>query len=264
MLRWALRRSIPRLNLNLIDYLHELQCMARKPPVSATTNDGVTGSTRASAVYEQLRADITRGALEPGSKLRVGAMGERYAVGASPLREALSRLSAEGLVSRTDQRGFSVATLSWAELPILTQNRVQLESLALAQSIEHRDTAWEDKLAVLIHRLSRSARSLATDRYVPNPEWEVLHRDFHQSLLARCPSRWLKMFCNTLTDEAYRFRQVAAVKVFSSRNEHAEHMAIFDAAINGRKDEAVRLLSEHYQRTTHVVATQARVAAKAP
>lgn len=238
--------------------------MARKPPVLAATNDGVAGATRASAVYEQLRADITHGVLEPGIKLRVGAMGERYAVGASPLREALNRLSAEGLVSRTDQRGFSVATLNWAELPILTQNRVQLESLALAQSIDQRDSAWEDRLALLIHRLSRTPRSLATDRYVPNPEWEVLHRDFHQSLLARCPSRWLKMFCNTLTDEAYRFRQLAAVKVFSSRNEHAEHAAIFDAAINGRKEEAVRLLSEHYQRTTHVVAAQALERARAP
>ena len=41
------------------------------------------------------------------------------------------------------ERGFSVAALSWGELPILTRNRVQLESLALAESIEHRDAAWE-------------------------------------------------------------------------------------------------------------------------
>lgn len=61
----------------------------------------------------------------------------------TPLREALSRLSAEGLVARTDQRGFSVAALNWDELPVLTRNRVQLESLALAESIEHRDAAWE-------------------------------------------------------------------------------------------------------------------------
>jgi DNA-binding GntR family transcriptional regulator len=194
--------------------------MARKPPLTAPTGDGVTGATRASAVYEQLRADITHGVLEPGSKLRVGAMGERYGVGASPLREALSRLSAEGLVSRTDQRGFSVAALSWGELPILTRNRVQLESLALAESIEH--------------------------------------REFHRSLLARCPSRWLRAFCDSLADEAYRFRQLAAVKVFSSRNVHGEHVGIFEAAIHGRTQEAVRLLTEHYTRTSGVVESQAR------
>lgn len=232
--------------------------MARKPPLTATSADGVAGATRASAVYERLHDDITHGVLEPGSKLRVSAMGARYGVGASPLREALSRLSAEGLVARTDQRGFSVAALSWEELPILTRNRVQLESLALSESIEHRDADWEHELALLVHRLSRTSRSLATDHYVPNPEWEALHRDFHRGLLMRCPSRWLKMFCVTLTDEAYRFRQLAAGKVFSSRNEHAEHVAIFEAAINGRTDEAVRLLGEHYTRTTSVVASQAR------
>ncbi len=232
--------------------------MARKPPLPTTTADGIAGATRASAVYELLRADITHGTLEPGSKLGVSAMCERYGVGASPLREALSRLSAEGLVARTDQRGFRVAPLSWDELPILTRNRVQLESLALSESIEHRDADWENRLALLVHRLSRTPRSLADDHYVPNPEWEALHRDFHRCLLMRCPSRWLKVFCDTLTDEAYRFRQLAAVKVFSSRNEHAEHVAIFEAAINGRAEEAVRLLGEHYTRTTRVVATQAR------
>jgi DNA-binding GntR family transcriptional regulator len=209
-------------------------------------------------VYEQLRADITRGVLEPGSKLRVSAMGTRYSVGASPLREALNRLSAEGLVSRTDQRGFNVAALRWDELPILTRNRVQLESLALEESIAQRHAAWEDQLALLVHRLSRTPRSLAVDHYVPNPDWEALHREFHRGLLACCPSRWLRAFCDSLGDEAYRFRQLAAVREFSLRNEHAEHVAIFDAAIHGRTDEAVRLLGEHYTRTASVVASQAR------
>ena len=196
--------------------------------------------------------------LEPGSKLRVEAIGQRYGVGASPLREALNRLSAEGLVERNDQRGFNVAALRWDELPILTRNRLQLEALALRESIEHRDAAWEDRLVLLVHRLSRTPRSLATDHYVPNPVWEALHREFHRALLAGCPSRWLRGFCDSLADEAYRFRQIAVGKTFSKRNEHAEHVAIFEAAIEGRTDDALRLLGEHYMRTAAVVASQAR------
>jgi len=232
--------------------------MARKPALRSESPEEGRATTRASAVYELLRADITHGALEPGSKLRVEAICKRYEVGASPLREALNRLSAEGLVARTDQRGFSVATLRWDELPILTRNRFQLESLALRESIEQRDAAWEDQLVLLVHHLSRTPRSLAADHYVPNPAWETLHREFHRALLARCPSRWLLGFCDSLADEAYRFRQVAAGKSFSKRNEHAEHVAIFEAAIEGRADDAVRLLGEHYTRTAAVVATQAR------
>ena len=130
--------------------------MARKLALNDTSARGVTSATRASAVYEQLRSDIAHGVLEPGSKLKVDAMGKRYGIGASPMREALSRLSSEGVVVRTDLRGFSVAPLNWDELPTLTHNRVQLESLTLRESIENRDQAMEDELVLLVHRLSRT------------------------------------------------------------------------------------------------------------
>lgn len=237
--------------------------MARKNALTEVSARGGTTATRASAVYEQLRSDIAHGVLEPGSKLRVEAMCTRYSVGASPVREALSRLSSEGLVSRTDLRGFSVAGLNWDELPILTHNRVQLESLALKESIEHRDQAMEDELVLLIHRLSRTPRSLSEEHFVTNPVWEALHFDFHRALLSRCPSRWMRSFCDSLADEAYRFRQVAAGKTFSSRNEHAEHQAIFEAVIEGRKEEAVSLLTEHYTRTSTVIESQVKENAEA-
>lgn len=227
------------------------------PPVAAAP------ATRASAVYAQLRADISHGVLEPGSKLRVEAMCLRYGVGASPLREALNRLSAEGLVDRSDQRGFSVAPLKWDELPVLTHNRVQLESLVLRESIAARDGAWEDRLVLLVHRLGRTPRSLSEKAYEPNPAWEALHRDFHRALLAGCPSRWMRGFCDTLAEEAYRFRQLAAGRSFSQRNEHAEHLAIFEAAIAGDADTAVRLLTEHYTRTSAWVASQVRLRSRA-
>ena len=223
----------------------------------------MTSATRSSAVYEQLRSDIAHGLLEPGSKLRVEAMCARYAVGASPLREALNRLSAEGIVDRTDLRGFSVAPVLWDELPTLTQTRIDVESMALRQSIEHRDTALEDQLVLLIHRLSRTPRSLSQDSYVTNPVWEALHRDFHRALLSRCPSRWLRTFCDNLADESYRFRQLAAGRAFTRRDEHAEHVAIFDAVIEGRTPEALQALAAHYTRTAAVVSDQARSGQKA-
>jgi DNA-binding GntR family transcriptional regulator len=234
--------------------------MARKTALTEVSSDGVALVTRASAVYEQLHSDIAHGVLAPGSKLRVEAMCERYDVGASPLREALSRLSAEGLVERNDLRGFSVAPLHWDELPILTRNRVQLESIALRESIDARDTEMEDQLVLLVHRLSRTPRSLSPASYVTNPAWEGLHRDFHRTLLSRCPSRWLRAFCDDLADESYRFRQVAAGKVFSKRDEHAEHIAIFEAVIEGRTDDALRLLEAHYTQTSEVIGDLARAA----
>jgi DNA-binding GntR family transcriptional regulator len=232
--------------------------MARKVALTEVSSRGVEAATRASAVYERLREDIAHGVLEPGSKLRVDAVCTRYDVGASPVREALSRLSAEGWVERADLRGFNVAPLHWDELPALTRTRVQLESIALRESIEHRDSKLEDELVLLVHRLGRTPRSLASDSYQANPAWESLHREFHRVLLSRCGSRWLREFCDDLAEQHYRFRQIAAGRSFSERDAQMEHQAIFEAFIEGRADDAVKQLASHYDRTASAVADQVR------
>ena len=83
--------------------------MSRQPLLM--TEDG-QGSTLASKVFERLREDILEGQLPPGEKLRIETLQERYQVGASPIREALNRLTSVRLVEQVERRGFRVATLS--------------------------------------------------------------------------------------------------------------------------------------------------------
>lgn len=225
--------------------------MARKPAlslVSSSSGEIVDGLSRSSVVYDLLRQDLLHGIFTPGEKLAVVALSTRYAMGASSVREALNRLSSEGLVEHIDQKGFRVASLDWTELPILLETRCQVEGLALRDSIKHRTPAWEDRLVLLVYHLSKTPRSLATDKYVINPVWEELHAQFHQALLANCSSRWLRQFCASLADEAYRFRQVAASRNYAVRDE-GEHVGIFNACISGNEDDAVTLLEAHYRHT---------------
>jgi DNA-binding GntR family transcriptional regulator len=210
----------------------------------------VPATTRASEVYDQLKVDILQGRLQADQKLKIEELSNFYSTGASPLREALNRLSAEGLVSRSDQRGFNVAPLHWEELDSLTETRCFIEGKALEESIQNRTDDWESKLALLIHKLSRTPRSLETKEHNANPEWELLHKEFHKTLLENAPSRWLKEFSETLSTESYRYRQVAASKHFGKRDHHAEHIAIFQAAINGDIKSAKELLLEHYRTTS--------------
>ncbi len=229
--------------------------MPRKSALSVISpSTGITkdGLSRTSVLYERLREDLLHGDLKAGEKLAVAALSERYEFGGSPVREALSRLSSEGLVERIDQRGFRAAALDFAELPVLTQTRCDVESLALRQSIALRSSPWEEKLVLIVHRLSKTPRSLSPMSYVRNPAWEELHGEFHMALIANCPSRWMRQFCNTLAEEAFRFRQVAASSNYARRDEHAEHVALFQASINGDADLAVQLLQSHYQRTAHL------------
>jgi DNA-binding GntR family transcriptional regulator len=227
---------------------------------SATVVDGSGAAERAPAagtlatsVYDRLRADILSGALDPGGKLRVEFVRGRYGVGNSPVREALNRLSADGLVERQEQRGFFVAPVSREDLIELTTTRCWLEEVALRQSIANRTAAWEEGIVLAYHRLSRTQRSIDAEVYRVNPDWEARHRAFHHSLIAACGSRWLLGFCAQLGDWAYRYRQLAVASVFPKRNERDEHERIMAATVDGDADAAARLLAAHYQKTADII-----------
>lgn len=223
--------------------------MARTPAL-ATVNGT---ATRATNLYDQLRADLLGGDPEPGSKLAIEALAERYATSATPLREALNRLVSDGLVERREQRGFVVAGISAADLAEITKTRCWLEEIALRESIAARSTAWEEALVLAHHRLAKTPRSLSDRRFEDNPEWEPLHRAFHRALIGGCGSRWLLNFCEQLADQHHRYRRLSAPRAFAKRGVKSEHQQLMEAAVEGRADEAVALLRAHFERTAKII-----------
>lgn len=215
-------------------------------------------ATTATTVYERIRGDILSGSLAPSLKLRVEFVCSRYGTGASPVREALNRLAQDGLVERREQRGFYVAPVSLDRFAELVKTRCWLEALALRQSIEDRTTAWEESLVLAFHRLSRTQRSLDSGSYSANPEWEERHREFHRALLANCGSAWLLGFCSLMGDEAERYRNLAAARVYPERQGPDEHRAIFEATLEGATDHAVTLLEAHYRKTQRIIEDEFR------
>ena len=206
-------------------------------------------STLASSVYHQLRDDLLRGALESESKLRVEWVVARYGAGASPVREALNRLAAEGLLGRHDQRGFFLMPVSAIELEELTRTRCWLEERALRESIVHRTAEWEEQLVLALHRLARADRRLPDDPATNNPEWEKLHRAFHRALISACRSHWLIGFCDQLSDQASRYRLISQRGPGTDRDEIGEHRIIAERTLDGDADGAVEALLDHYRLT---------------
>ncbi len=200
--------------------------------------------------YDQIRRDILQGDLFPGDKLTIEGMSDRYGIGAVPVREALNRLSSEGLVERRSHRGFNVMPISMAELEELVKTRIWLETLALTESMKNHDEAWEEQLVVSFHRLARTQRLLPDDSSrETSEEWEARHKDFHMLLLARCGSSWLLDFCSTLMDQAVRYRNLSMnTNPNKARREGAaaEHSAILDAVLDHDTVRACALLADHY------------------
>lgn len=254
-----------------------------RPTDTSDTDRAV--STRTTEVYEQLRQAIVRGELLPGEKLRIEALGQRFDVGSSPLREALNRLSSEGLVMQREQRGFTVSPVSRDELLELTRTRCWVNEIVLRESIAHGDTAWEEAVVLAFHRLSRTpartagvvdapgamdASGAADATGAPNPAWSQTHQAFHAALIAACPSRWLIDFSNMLHDCADRYRNLNAVANTGVRDVPGEHRAIFEATVERNAERAIRLLNEHLTITTTTLLANAhgvlaeRLAAKQP
>jgi len=229
--------------------------MARTPTPSIGGNSSANGApTLATTLYDRLRTDLLAGLHEPGGRLAIEALCERYATSQTPLREALNRLVADGLVQRREQRGFAVSEASAADLVEITRTRCWLEEIALRESIAAHDDAWEEALVLAHHRLARTPRSLREDRFEDNPLWEPLHRAFHRALIAGCGSRWLLGFCDQLADQHHRYRRLSAPKAFArKRGVKGEHQALFEAAVAGDADLAVTLLHAHFERTARVI-----------
>jgi GntR family transcriptional regulator, carbon starvation induced regulator len=192
-----------------------------------------------------IRQDIIRGTLDPGQKLRIDNLCERYSVGATPIREALNVLTAEGLVDREDQLGFRVAAISVDEFEKLLSVRCLIELPAFRYAIETGGREWEEAVMLAHYRLSRVSRA-QPDQEI---EWERHHKAFHMSLLSACGSDILLRLCRQLYDENTRYRYAARMKADTRTNVTEEHKAIADAALARDADKALALLGDHYRLT---------------
>lgn len=217
------------------------------------SDDSQRKATLASSTYKALRREIITAELAPGARLKIRPLSERFNVGLSPVREALNRLSAEGLVKQWDQHGFTVAPLTEADLLDVTTTRCWFNEIGLRQSIAKGDAGWEESVLVSYHRLTRTPRFVDDDDdpAIRTHEWSAAHMAFHHTLICASGSMRLTQLCDDLFDVAERYRHVAR-RYRRTRNATNEHKAIADEAIARNADEAVRLLNEHFWKTTEL------------
>lgn len=156
------------------------------------------------------------------------------------------------------QRGFRVAPISLADLEDVTNTRVMLETEALRQSIRHGDVQWEAALVQSYELLTSTERDLAQSG---TELWERRNKAFHEALIAGFNSHWSKHLLAILYRHAERYRHInfrLTAAHASGRDVHAEHEAIFRAAID--RQEARAALEAHIRLTHDIVRRQADMA----
>jgi GntR family carbon starvation induced transcriptional regulator len=230
--------------------------MKRSVAADALDMSGAQAGTVAEAAYARLRKDIVWGKLAPGTPLKSDELRLAYGIGISPLREALSRLVSERLVTSIAQRGFRVAPLTAEDVIDVTETRLVIEKHALARSIQVGDLAWEREIVSAYHVLSRGPLPLGPEQEME--PWIHYHRQFHLALIGASGSRWQIDIASLLFDQAERYRAVRASRVPGrelKRNVASEHEEIYEATLARDTERALAALEHHYRTTAeHVLA----------
>jgi DNA-binding GntR family transcriptional regulator len=226
--------------------------------------DGAIEPTVNGQVFRQIRLDIVTCRLMPNERLRVEGLRKRYGVGGSPIREALMRLEAEGLVVLEQNKGFRVSPVSREHLLDLMKTRVEIEGLALRWSIEQGGVDWEAHLLAAYHRLSHQKKTLRGSGNEINLVWFREHRNFHRALTAACGSQHLIGIRENLFAQAERYVALSIISKCPPRNDDSEHEQMMRAALARNGARAAQLMSDHIGRTNERVAKTLSVASAQP
>jgi DNA-binding GntR family transcriptional regulator len=204
-------------------------------------------------VYERIRSDILSCRLMPGQRLNIASLTKHLPASLGAVREALSRLTSEGLVEAEPQRGFRVTPLSSDDLQDLTMIRIEIEGPALRRSIANGDVAWESRVVGAYHHLSRIDIRCADDEQRISDDWIVAHRQFHEALVAACDSAWLTRVRRMLYAQSERYRRLSLPLQERPRDLEREHRQIMKAALDRDADRAVAAMTKHLQQTTLII-----------
>lgn len=211
--------------------------------------DAATLSARAALAIE---ADILAGRLAPGRRLGIAETAARYGVGATPLREALSRLVARGLVLAEGRRGFRVTAISRADLADIVLIRQTIEREALSLAMANGGADWEADILASLHRLKRRVQQDPRGFREGDADFDALHKHFHAALIAACGSPRLMAAQAQLYDEAYRYRRLMLQSFPSAKAFLANHAQLAELVV-ARSGAAAAALAAHIASTLALV-----------
>jgi DNA-binding GntR family transcriptional regulator len=200
--------------------------------------------TTAEVVAAQLREEIRRGEVPPGTWLRQGQVAERFGVSPTPVREAFARLQAEGLMRINAHRGAIVFDLTAEDLRESYAIRAALESLAVTVAIPKLTPEALAELEDLAERMREEEDPAA---------WTELNNRFHQLLVELSGWPRLSSMVANLRDASRAYIRTFVARASRRAEANREHREILAACRAGDADRAAAVMRQHLQRAGQVV-----------
>lgn len=203
-------------------------------------------SNTVSQIYSELKNQIMWGKIEAETLLSESVLAKQFGTSRTPIREALARLAADGLVSSLPQRGHLVRSVSLAEMLDAFHVRELLETEAAGLAVEH--ISERDILAL---------RELANT--INNPDLPAVNREFHLIIAHASGNRILYELIERLLVSMQRILIVAPQAVTWEKEVAEEELAIVDALAKRNADAAREAMSRHIRNTLASVLRQTRL-----
>jgi DNA-binding GntR family transcriptional regulator len=188
--------------------------------------------TKEQAIYEQLKNSIVSGRLEPGLRLIPAEIGAQFQVSTMPVRNALMRLEAEHLVSRSPHREYAVARYSRKEIREVYDVRIVLEGFAARLAAENISPEGLRDLAEILRRSEQHLDEGKGDLF------KEANGEFHTAVCRHSGNDQLAETIQALRDKSTRFRATYYRQWKPPRMALQEHHEILSALERGKPDEA--------------------------
>jgi DNA-binding GntR family transcriptional regulator len=201
--------------------------MDKEPLTNLAENVDITHETRplADVLCELLRERILTGGVAPGAELRQEVLARQFGVSRVPVREALNRLQAEGLIVLRPRRGFAVTSLDIAEIIEIFELRMVLEQHALQVATLLRTEADVRDVESLVVKMESCDPQ--SEGYLTT--WLDLNREFHARLIDSARRTRLSSITANLRDSIEPYIRIESHVTGEVEDAAHEHRAIFDA-----------------------------------
>jgi GntR family transcriptional regulator, rspAB operon transcriptional repressor len=216
--------------------------VASAPPAVVRRNGRPRTATAASRIYADLRAELVSLARRPGEPISEGDIASSYGVSRTPVREAILKLSDEGLVEIFPQSGINVSRIPIAALP---------EAIVIRRALEDTTTRLTAELAtpsqiLALHSILERQREAdaARDRDAFHQADELFHATIAE--IARYPGIW--RLIQQVKVHVDRFRQLTLPQRGRMATVIAEHERILSAIEAHDAEEAAIAMTKHIER----------------
>lgn len=194
--------------------------------------------------YQALRDAVLSGEMKPGVRLNQDELAKRLGVSRAPIRDALNRLEAEGLVKTLSRAGgVVVAEISEQEAADIYELRSILDSASTRLACERMSEDDVARLREIVEETERVTKAKNLNAIVQS------HAEFHYLIYAACGNAELTRVARNLWDRSYRFRVMALSSEENARRGLAQHKAILEA-LGARNPRRAAALAEDHNRAS--------------